>query len=212
MTKKRDLKVLVRKRMEKTGESYAAARRHIEDKSATLQETGRATYMTKAPIEGWFVMGSNPDEYEIAIDNTQGHDTPSSALIRSRRDSAIHSSTMLRQHFLAHDYRGQRVRFSAWIKCEAVTGLARLWMRLDENTRLLLFHYASPVTGTCEWTRRELVFDIAEETTLISIGFQLDGAGAAWLADVAFDVVDRDVPATHSRQLPSRPRNLSFSE
>jgi hypothetical protein len=83
-------------------------------------------------------------------------------------------------------------------------------MLLEDNTRLLLFTTATPVTGTTDWTRCEIVYDIDSEATLISIGFELEGAGAAWLADVAVDVVGADVATTGSRQIPSEPRNLSF--
>jgi hypothetical protein len=219
MTKKRDLKVVVRKRMEKTGESYAAARRHVDDAAAKPQELAsragglrhswQATYRTKAPMDGWFVLGMKRDDHDVAVDRTQGHDTSTSAVIRSR-DASITSPTLVTQHFLAHDYHGQRVRLSAWLKCEAVTRSAHMWMLLEDNTRLLLFTTAPSITGTTDWTRREIVYDIDDDTTLISIGFELAGAGAAWLADVAVDVVGSDVPTTGSRRLPSRPTNLSF--
>ena len=85
-----------------------------------------------------------------------------------------------------------------------------MWMLLEDNERLLLFTTAMSITGTTDWTRREIVYDIDTDATLISIGFELAGAGAAWLADVAVDVVGDDVPTTGSRRLPSRPTNLSF--
>ncbi len=244
MTKNRDLKALVRKRMEKTGESYAAALRHVEAakdqpeepsaktaepakapaeapepsergplamRAGGLRHSWQATYRTKAPMDGWFVMGMNRDDHEVTVDRTQGHSTSSSALIRSR-DSSVTSPTLVTQHFLAREYHGQRVRLSAWLKCENVTRSARLWMLLEDNTRLLLFTTATPVTGTTDWTRSEIVYDIDNEATLISIGFELGGAGAAWLADVAVDVVGKEVPTTGSRQIPSKPKNLSFDE
>jgi hypothetical protein len=239
MTKNRDLKVHVRKRMEKTGESYATALRHVEAASkqqpeqpaaktaepATqeppttglalraggLRHSWQATYRTEAPMDGWFVLGMNRDDHEVTVDRTQGHSTSSSALIRSR-DSSVTSPTLVTQHFLAHDYHGQRLRLSAWLKCEDVTRSALLWMLLEDNTRLLLFTTATPVTGTTDWTRREIVYDIDTDATLISIGFELGGAGAAWLADVAVDVVGTEVRTTGSRQLPSKPKNLSFDE
>ena len=160
-------------------------------------------------MDGWFVLGMNRDDHEVTVDRTQGHSTSSSALIRAR-DGSVTSPTIITQHFLAHDYHGQRLRLSAWLKCEDVTLSARLWMLLEDNTRLLLFTTATPISGTTDWTRCEIVYDIDTEATLISIGFELEGAGAAWLADVAVDVVGNDVPTTGSRQIPSQPTNLSF--
>jgi hypothetical protein len=228
MTKNRDLKVLVRKRMEKTGESYAAALRHIEAAEAQpaaqaeaqgplalraggLRHSWQVKYRTEAPMDGWFVLGMNRDDHEVTVDRTQGHSTSTSALIRSR-DTSVTGPTLVTQHFLAHEYHGKRLRLSAWLKCENVTQGAVLWMLLEDNTRLLLFTTAPSITGTTEWTRREIVYDIDDEATLISIGFELGGAGAAWLADVAVEVVGNEVRTTGSRQLPSKPKNLSFDE
>jgi hypothetical protein len=230
MTKNRDQKVLVRKRMEKTGESYAAALRHVEVKepppepaakqppitdlasrAGGLRHSWQATYRTAAAMDGWFVLGMKRDDHAVTVDRTQGHSTSSSALIRAR-DSSVTSPTLVTQHFLAHEYHGKRVRLSAWLKCEDVTRSARLWMLLEDNTRMLLFTTAPSVTGTTDWTRCEIVYDIDNDVTLISIGFELEGAGAAWLADVAVDVVGTEVRTTGSRSLPSQPKNLSFDE
>ena len=234
MTKNRDLKVLVRKRMEKTGESYAAARRNIEgpppeppppeppkdpgkeilkielaSRAGGLRHSWQANFRIKAPMDGWFVLGMDPTDHEVAVDCTHGHDTSTSARIRSR-DATVTSPTLVTQHFLAHDYHGKRLRLSAWLKCEDATRSARLWMLLEDNTRLLLYTTAKPITGTTDWTRRDIVYDIDSEATLISIGYELEGAGTAWMADVAVEVVGTDVPTTGSRRLPSQPTNLGF--
>ena len=120
-----------------------------------LRHSWQATYRTKAPMDGWFVLGMNRDDHEVAVDRTRGHNTSSSARIRSR-DASVTSPTLVTQHFLAHDYHGQRLRLSAWLKCEHVTRSALLWMLLEDNTRLLLFTTATPITGTTDWTRREI--------------------------------------------------------
>ena len=52
MTKNRDLKALVRKRMEKTGESYAAALRHVEAaKDQPEEPSAKTAEPAKAPAE-----------------------------------------------------------------------------------------------------------------------------------------------------------------
>ena len=228
MTKSRDLKLLIRERMEKTGESYTTARRHVENMSSGATENGPPTAATdqsakengppplvRDEIKGWRRMSVKgmPEDYEIRVDHTQGHRSSSSALIRSRRDTAIDSSTKLMQWFLAHEYRGCRVRLSAWIKSEGLTGSCRLWMEIDENTRLLIVATSEPVTGTSEWTQREVVLDVDQEATLILIAILLDGAGAAWVADIGIENVGKDVPTTTlGRDLSDQPRNLNFLE
>jgi hypothetical protein len=210
MTRSRDLKLLIRKRMEKTGESYTAARRHVEN---SAKENGPPPAVRDG-IKGWRRVSEKgmPEDYEIRVDPTQGHRSSSSALIRSRRDSAVGSSTKLMQCFLAHQFRGCRLRLSAWIKSEDLTGSCRLWMRIDENVRLLIFATSEPVTGTAEWTRREVVLGVDQEATMISIGILLHGAGAAWVADIEIENVGEDVPTTASGDLPVQPRNLNFLE
>src|SRR5262249_46165992 len=151
MTKNRDLKVHVRKRMEKTGESYAAARRNLQPeppqppppeppqppptslaaRAGGLRHSFQANFRVKAPMDGWFVLGMNRDHHEVAVDRAVGHDTSTSARIRAR-DASVASPTLLTQHFLAHDYHGKRLRLSAWLRCEDVTRSARLWMLLED--------------------------------------------------------------------------------
>ena len=122
-------------------------------------------------------------------------------------------SVTLMQHFLAEDYRRRRLRLSGWIKTEGTTGACNLWMRIDENTRLLIFTTSPKATrGTCDWTQQQVVLDVDEEATMISIGLVMDGAGAAWLAGLALDIVGTDVPLTASRNIPRQPTNLDFNE
>ena len=204
MTKNRDLKQLIRERMAKTGESYTTARRHLE----------RPTPPLTNEIKGWRRVAEKgmPEDYEIGVDPTHGYRGASSALLRSRSEAAAESRTKLMQHFLAQQYLGCRLRFSAWIRTEDLTGSCRLWMEIDENTKLLVAATSHPVTGTAEWSRREVVLDVAPEATLILIGIVIDGAGAAWVGDIEIARVEADVPATAGGAIPVAPRNLSFLE
>jgi hypothetical protein len=213
MTKKRDLKLLIRKRMEKTGESYSAARRHVESMSSKAEDNSRerkGNDSTSDRIKGWFPGGA-PEDYEFRIDNTQGRSGLSSAVIRSLSDKPG-TSAKLMQYFLAEKYRGRRLRFSGWIRSENITASCSLWMRIDENTRLLIFAHSSALAGTNDWTQRQVVLDVDEEATLISIGVAIAGAGTAWISDIALEIVGIDIPTTATRNIPLEPRNLNFSE
>jgi hypothetical protein len=85
---------------------------------------------------------------------------------------------------------GQRYRLSGWIKCEGVTGGARL--RFDEigfrpREKAAPSHVAGPLSGTCDWTYVECEF-----TTLPTAQFgwyylDLEGAGQAWFDDVVLE-------------------------
>lgn len=218
MTKNRDLKLLIRARMAKTGESYSAARRHIENRAKEKQDKppSRANeYGPPTPahnhIKGWRGEGFTPD-YEFTVDRTQGYRTPCSALLRSLTDHALGSSTRLMQAFLAEHYRGRRITLSAWIKSEGLTGSCRIWMRLYQNTRELSFVESALVTGSTEWTRRDVTLDVVDqEATMILIGIKIEGAGAAWVGDVEIEAGKIDVATDdHEGLLPLRPRNLNF--
>jgi len=71
-----------------------------------------------------------------------------------------------------------------------------------------------PIKGTTGWQRYEVVLDVPQDSTGISFGILLDGAGEVWLSSTKFDVVGADVPVTGSgdRKIPDKPVNLEFTE
>jgi hypothetical protein len=208
MTRRRDFKALVRERMQKTGESYATALRHIAN---TPLETRPESTQTSAPLKGWFARGETPAAYAFERD-LEGHGGQASAVIRASSAAAAATSADLMQHFLAENYRGRRLRFSGWIKSENVSGACSLWMRIDENINLLIFAHSSSLAGSNDWTQRQVVLDVDAEATLISIGVAIEGSGTAWISDIALEIVGADIPTTASRNIPLEPKNLNFSE
>jgi hypothetical protein len=209
MTKNRDLKKLIRERMEKTGERYAAARRKVLS-PFELEPDIRSDSKGK-PIKGWFMSGRAADDYEFKIEPRSGKSGGACAIISARSEAPQDFATLM-QHFLADDYRKLRLRLSVWVRCESAES-AVIWMRIDENKRLLIYATGRPsITGARDWTRQEVVLDVDEEATWISFGIQFEGKGKAWLSDVSFEVVGEDVPVTASRNPPRQPQNLDFSE
>jgi hypothetical protein len=133
----------------------------------------------------------------------------------------------LMQNFFADDYRGKRVRFSAWVKAWRVSGWAGLWMRVDTESREMVAYddmEGRAIRGTSDWTRYEVVLDVDEYAYAINVGIVLWGVGQVWMDDCAFEVVDESVPVTdqfplgrpHEYSLPKRlydePVNLNFDE
>jgi hypothetical protein len=53
-----------------------------------------------------------------------------------------------------------------------------------------------PITGTKDWTRYEVVVDVAPEATDIAFGALLSGSGHLWIDDLAFEIVGPKVPTT----------------
>src|SRR5262245_16442023 len=120
-------------------------------------------------------------------------------------------------------YRGHRVRLSAWVRTEGVRH-AGIWMRVDDAAhKILAFDnmQSRPLVGTTEWTRCEVVLDVAPEATRLAFGGRLEGPGSVWLNDVTLEIVGTDIPTTGAPDGTAlrcvdpdhdQPLNLRFSD
>jgi hypothetical protein len=116
----------------------------------------------------------------------------------------------LSQLIRVDNYRGKRVRFSAYVKTRAVEGTgAGLWMRIDGDGGLLQFDnmQSRRITGTADWRLVSVVLDVPNNAAGIAIGLLLSGSGEAWIDDASFDVVGSDVPSTNTAQPSTNPDN-----
>lgn len=169
--------------------------------------------------DGWVVDGPRPDHYELGIDPR----ATGVAVIRSRQTSPRTGSqgdfATLMQTFLADTYLGQRLRLVAELKADTVAEAMTLWMRIDgSGQRTLQFENMEqrqsngPLSGTTDWTRREIVLNVPEDAQSISFGFYLRGAGTARARSFELSVVGDDIPTTARTELYlSGPANLSLS-
>jgi erythromycin esterase-like protein len=84
--------------------------------------------------------------------------------------------------------RGKKVKFSGWIKTEAVTrGYAGLWWRVDgpgepgKRQTLAFDNMGSRgVTGTSDWKQYTIELPVAAEAVNINFGALFPGDGTAW--------------------------------
>jgi len=168
---------------------------------------------------GWFRAGDHPAEYEMSLDPKGGRTGKACAFIKGRTASPQGFGTLM-QTFDAADYRGKRLRLSAYVKAAGILDWAGLWMRIDgapapgtQGPAMLGFDnmQGRPIKGTADWTRHEIVLDVPNEAKGIAFGILLSGAGQAWLDELALDPVGPDVPVTPitSGPLPKKP-NLTF--
>ncbi|MEZ4317852.1 MAG: hypothetical protein R3F61_10120 [Myxococcota bacterium] len=144
--------------------------------------------------------------------DTNAKDGSYSAVLRGAK-GASKFGTML-QLLDPHAYRGERVRYSAWMRTEGVTDWAGAWMRVDAGEDVVAFDNMQEraLRGDVEWTRISIVLDVHEDATGIVLGILLSGPGAVWLDDVQLDIVDTSVPVTDMKRKPqpSKPKNLDF--
>ncbi len=105
------------------------------------------------------------------------------------------------QWFRADQYRGKRLRLTGYIKTQGVEANrgAGLWMRIDgkEQTSLAFDNMnGRRPDGTTDWKSYDVVLDIPDNAEEIYFGCLLAGPGQAWVDDLKFEVVGKDVAST----------------
>lgn len=152
---------------------------------------------------------------ELTVDTDVAHSGDASVQLRAdqlERGDQI----LLAQTIRAATYAGKRVRVSAYLKSENVTGDAVLWfgasMRHPGGGQITLAidnMGDRPVRGTADWQKHEMVLDIPTEASHIDVGAILSGNGKVWVDDFAIEEVGNDVPTT-GISMVEQPSNLSF--
>ena len=92
---------------------------------------------------------------------------------------------------------GKRVRFSGFIKSEAITrGYAGLWWRVDGASGVLAFDNMQTrgVTGTTDWTRHVVELPVDANAKNINFGLLMPGDGTAWFDDLTVELDGQPYP------------------
>jgi hypothetical protein len=166
-------------------------------------------------VPGWNLSGTHPDLYQIFVDHAERHEGQNSGAIVCTKARCADPGTLM-QSFRADEYRGQRVRLSAWVKTKDA-GRANLWMRVvGVDSEVLAFDDMSdrPKSGTLDWRRQEIVLSVPQGSVLIELGLSLEGRGQAWLDDVSLETVDKKFRTTGRRVsgTPSGSQNAETRE
>ncbi|CAN5163314.1 hypothetical protein BH11CYA1_BH11CYA1_49940 [soil metagenome] len=157
------------------------------------------TATKSAPPKGWIIAGSHPNSYEMSLFTDFCHSGTKCARLCSTTD-AIDGFGTLMQSVKANDYRGKRIKLTAFVKSESVGDWAGLWMRVDAGGAVVCFDNMQdrPIKGDTDWTQYDVVLDVPEKSTNISFGVLLSGTGSLWLDDFDLQVVDQEMPSTDS--------------
>jgi len=188
---------------------YRKLLRKITDKGESVMVTNN-----NAP-DGWIMTGETPSDYETGLDNRIVHSGTHSAYLRSIDEKARGFATLMQQ-IKSDRYRGERLRFSAFVKSMDVRGSAGLWMRIDHSSgEVLAFDNMMnrPIKGTNEWNHFSVVLDVPVKSEVIAFGILLNGHGQVWMDELSFEIVDESVPVTEQNpadNLPEEPINLNF--
>ena len=113
------------------------------------------------------------------------------------------------KYFDAWGYQGKRVRFSGMLKSADASTWAGAFMGVSTGTAARdwslstmesLPFGSTPTTGTSDWHRVSVVLDVPEQADVtLFMGVALVGDGQAWLSDMKFEEVGKDVPLTLTR-------------
>ncbi|MEB8265603.1 helix-turn-helix transcriptional regulator [Mammaliicoccus sciuri] len=175
-------------------------------------------YNMKNDIKGWFLSGSNPDDYVMSIDYEVVYQGKVSARLESRNNKRNNGFATMMQQFNAKKYLNKRMKLSAFIKTDKVIESTGLWMRVDDKYEdILQFDNMSnrQIKGTNSWNIYSVVLDIPEQSEVISMGILLNGSGKVWVDNIKFTNVDLNIPSTNmsmERNLLDEPINLSFED
>jgi hypothetical protein len=163
--------------------------------------------------------------YELSVDKRVKHGGKASGSVKAT-DQAKQFGT-LTQGIRADKYRGKRLRMTAYVKSATAGGWAGLWMRVDgkEKTGLAFDNMMDrAIRGNADWKKYEVVLDVPVEAEAIFFGFLLSGKGQAWVDDIEFEEVGKDVKTTGLEVQPmdrtgdppkgllEAPRELDFEE
>jgi transcriptional regulator with XRE-family HTH domain len=168
-------------------------------------------------IDGWFKAGNKPKSYTIGIDKSTFKTGNSSAFIESI-DKKIEGFGTIMQTCSAHEYLGKRIKMTAFIKSENVTGWSGMWLRVDskETKKALSFDNMQerPIKGNTEWKQYEIILDVPEESGTLNFGILLSGTGKVWFDNISFEVVDKLQVQTTKNQpvILDKPTNIDFEK
>jgi C-terminal processing protease CtpA/Prc len=159
-------------------------------------------------VTGWSEFGTQ-GAFRVGEDRTLKHSGAASGHVTARSAAPIGFGAF-GQSIRADNYRGKRVRFSAYVRTREVGGNgAGIWMRVDGNGGTLQFDnmQSRTITGTTDWKLVSVVLDVPSDAIGITFGLRLSGRGEAWIDDASFEAVGNDVPSTNTVQPSPNPSN-----
>jgi len=97
-------------------------------------------------------------------------------------------------------FLGKRIRFSAYVKTAGkITNYVGLHLHCSDRTGKILAiddMLGRGITKPADWTRLEVVADIAPAATGLNVGVQFRGSGELWMDGAKIEVVGKDIPTT----------------
>jgi hypothetical protein len=173
--------------------------------AALVLFTATASGQRVAPVGampfGWYATGDKAGDYAVGADPSRrnGGQGQHGGTIRALTEDPASFAT-LQQSVRATNYRGARLRLSAFVKSSSHAPLSSsaLWMRVDgpAGSESIDFMQDRPIERGKDWARYDVVLDVPKNAAGISFGVLLYGRGQVWLDDVVLETVGTDVLVT----------------
>lgn len=172
-----------------------------------------------------WVLG-NEAEFSLLIDDSAPLEGLSCAKLSARGGNPANPGSMT-QIINAAAYGGKRLRMTAAVRTQGVSGWAGIWMRVDQKDGAVVAldnMINRPIKGSSDWNLYDVVLDIPKDASVIAFGALLNGPGLMWIDDVRLEVVSQDVRAFFPFATPVKkaqvkdkwildaPRNLEFEQ
>ena len=149
-------------------------------------------------IDDWFEAGSKPESYDWGKADEKYND--GAVYFLKSNVTPIDGFGTVMTYIKPEQYSGKRVKLTGYVKNESITGWAGMWMRVDgtdPNNSLAFDNMVNrAIAGTNDWTKYEIVLDVAPEAVGIAYGFLVSGTGNSWISGFKLEEVGKDVPTT----------------
>jgi hypothetical protein len=166
----------------------------------TLDVTQPENPVVAGTPTGWGMVGqATASTAKYLVGRTADAHGGATALALIGSDSLNVQFAGVGQPVRADNYRGKRVRFTAWVRSENVAGnLAGLWMRVDGPGATQAFDNSAThsIKGTSAWHQVEIILDVPADAIGITFGFLMRGQGFIAVDDMKWEVIPANGPTS----------------
>jgi len=187
---------------------------HPRGRAPASLSDGTFDSVTEMP-RGWFLSGGARTDFRAQADTTEKLGGTASMRLEPRVEAPGGYGTLMTA-IDATSYRGKRMRMTAHVRGQGVSGRADAWLRVQSATSPGdgpgLGGGGCSYSGDAAWSPCTIVFEVPEGSDQIQFGIGLGAKGTLWLDDVTLDEVPRDTPLNSIVHTRSTPENLTFDE
>lgn len=170
-----------------------------EGTAVTQDASAKGQVVLAVKPSDWDLTGDN-SRYESGVDPQVMYNGQPSVYMKAQTSSVPNSgASLVMKHWTNGELSGKRIRLSAYIRAQSVTGSAGLFLVGAADQTMLPMLDSSlnqPVSGTTDWQKREVVIVMPAGAASMSLGLYMPGTGEVWIADTTVEVVGSDVPLT----------------